>query len=196
MPPWSRRLAYLSLRLQHAVPGPPLYPVAHWALLAGAGTVVLAALCVPALTRPLVHVAVFLCYLSFAAFLRPFDGPLGRYDAAAQRQVQGRDVWVPVDFIAKDEGYRFLLPGARVRAYREERDTRATDLLARYPLVVIRRPLRDGAPETGRVLGQRLDLRGRQTAREIGEILRGNVLEHLFVQEQLIEAPAGAASPR
>ncbi len=189
-------LAYLSLRLQHASPGPPLYPVAYWALLAGAGTVVLAALCVPALTRPLVHVAVFLCYLSFAASLRPFDGPRGRYDAAVQRQVQGRDVWVPVDFIAKDEGYRFLLPGANVRAYREERDTRATDLLARPPLVVIRRPLRGGAPATGRVLGQRLDLRGRQTAREIAEILRGNVVEHLFVQEQLIEAPAGQASPR
>ena len=189
-------LGYLSLRLQHAVPGPPLYPVAHWALLAVAGVVVLAALCVPALTRSLVHAAVFLCYLSFAAFLRPFDGPLGRYDAAAQRQVQGRDVWVPVDFTAKEEGHRFLLPGARVRAYREERDARTADLLARYPLVVIRRPLRGDAPEAGRVLGQRLDLRGRQTAREIGEILRGNVLEHLFVQEQLIEAPAGEAGPR
>ncbi len=165
--------AYLSLRLAHAVSGPPLYPVAYWMLLAVTGTVVLAALCVPALTRPVVLAAVFLCYFSFAAFLRPFDGPRGRYDAAAQRQVQGRDVWVPVDFIAKEEGYRFLLPGAHVRAYPEERDTRATDLLAQYPLVVIRRPLRDGAPEAGRVLGQRLDLRGRQTAREIGEILRG-----------------------
>jgi 4-amino-4-deoxy-L-arabinose transferase-like glycosyltransferase len=189
-------IAYLSLRLQHAVPGPPLYPMAYWALLAGAGTAVLAALCVPALTRPVALVAVFLCYSSFAAFLRPFDGPLGRYDAAAQRQVQGRDVWVPVDFIAKEEGYRFLLPGARLRAYPEERDARAADLLARHTLVVIRRPLRGVAPETGRVLGERLDLRGRQTAREIGEILRGNVLEHLFVQEQLIESPAGAAGPR
>ena len=150
----------------------------------------------PALTRPTVHAAVFLCTLSFAAFLRPFDGPLGRYDADAQRQVLGREVWVPADFIAKEEGYRFLLPGAHVRAYREDRDTRADELLARYPLVVIRRPLRDGAAEAGRVLGQRLDLRGRQTAREIREILRGNVLEHLFVREQLIETRAGAASPR
>jgi 4-amino-4-deoxy-L-arabinose transferase-like glycosyltransferase len=189
-------IAHLSVRLQHAVPGPPLYPPAHWLLLALAGTVTFVALGVPALTRPLVFAAVFLCYLSFAAFLRPFDGPLGRYDAAAQAQVQGRDVWVPVDFVAKEEGYRFLLPGAHVRPYREERDARAALLLARYPLVVIRRPLRDGPAETGRVLGQRLDLRGRQTAREIGEILRGNVLEHLFVLEQLIEAPAGTAGSR
>ena len=70
-------IAFLSLRLQQAVPGPRLYPVAHWALLAGAGAVVVAALCVPALTRPTVHAAVFLCTLSFAAFLRPLDGPLG-----------------------------------------------------------------------------------------------------------------------
>jgi 4-amino-4-deoxy-L-arabinose transferase-like glycosyltransferase len=189
-------IATLSLRLQHAVPGPSLYPAAYWALLAGAEALVLAALCVPALTRPTVHAAVFLCTLSFAAFLRPFDGPLGQYDADAQRQVQGREVWVPVDFIAKEEGYRFLLPGAHVRGYPEERDARAGDLLARYPLVVIRRPLRDVAAQAGRVLGQRLDLRGRQTAREMGEILRGNVLEHLFVREQLIEARAGAASPR
>jgi 4-amino-4-deoxy-L-arabinose transferase-like glycosyltransferase len=189
-------IAYLSLRLLQAVPGPPLYPVAYWALLAGAGMVVLAALCVPALTRHAVHAAVFLCTLSFAAFFRPFDGPLGRYDADTQRQVQGREVWVPTDFIAKEEGYRFLLPGAHVRAYPERRETRAADLLAQYPLVVVRRPLRDGAAEAGRVLGQRLDLRGRQTAREIREILRGNVREHLFVREQLIEAPAGSAGPR
>ena len=189
-------IAFLSLRLQQAVPGPPLYPAAYGALLAGAGMLVLAGLCVPALTRPVVPGAVLLCYVSFAAFLRPFDGPLGRYDADAQRQVQGREVWVPIDFIGKEEGYRFLLPGAHVRGYREGRDTGAGDGRARYPLVVIRGPLRDGAVEDGRVLGQRLDLRGRQTAREIREILRGNVLEHLFVREQLIEARAGAAGPR
>jgi 4-amino-4-deoxy-L-arabinose transferase-like glycosyltransferase len=189
-------ITFLSLRLQQAVPGPRLYPVAYWALLAGAGAIVLAALCVPALTRPVVHAAVFLCTLSFAAFLRPFDGPLGRYDAAVQRQVVGREVWVPADFIAKEEGYRFLLPGAQVRGYREDRDTRADELVERYPLVVIRRPLQDAGAEAGRVLGQRLDLRGRQTGRELWEILRGNVLEHLFVREVLVEArPAVKSSP-
>jgi hypothetical protein len=61
---------------------------------------------------------------------------------------------------------------------------------------VIRQPLQDGAAEAGRVLGQRLDVRGRQTAREMQEILRGSVLEHLFVREQLIETRVGAAGPR
>jgi 4-amino-4-deoxy-L-arabinose transferase-like glycosyltransferase len=189
-------IAYLSVLLQRAVPGPRLYPAGYWALLVGTGAVVLAALGVPALTRSTVHAAVFLCTLSFAAFFRPFDGPLGQYGAEAQRQVQGREVWVPADFIAKEEGYRFLLPGAHVRAYREDRDTRAADLVARYPLVVIRQPLPHVGPEAGRVLGHRLDLRGRQTASEIMEILRGEVLANLFVREQLIDARANATSPR
>jgi 4-amino-4-deoxy-L-arabinose transferase-like glycosyltransferase len=189
-------VAYLSLRLQEAVPGPRLYPVTHWVLLAGASLALAGALVVPSLTRVVVPAFVFLCYLSFASFLRPFDGPLGGYDADARRQVQGREVWVPADFVAKEEGYRFLLPGARVRAYRDDRDTRVADVLAQYPLVVIRRPIRDEGSVAGRVLGQRLDLRGRQTALEIAAILRGDVLEHLFVREQLVETRAGASGPR
>jgi 4-amino-4-deoxy-L-arabinose transferase-like glycosyltransferase len=189
-------IAYLSLRLQEAVPGPRLYPVAHWVLLAGAVGIALAALGVRALVRPTAHAAVFLCTLSLASFLRPFDGPLGRYDEGARAQVRGRTVWVPADFIAKEEGYRFLLPGADVRAYREDRGTRAEALLAEYPLVAIRRSLRDKDPVTGRVLGQRLDLRGRHTTREIVEMLRGEVLVNLLVREQIVETPAGAAGPR
>jgi hypothetical protein len=189
-------IAYLSLCLQEAVPGPRLYPVAHWVLLAGAVGIALAALGVRALVRPTAHAAVFLCTLSLASFLRPFDGPLGRYDEGARAQVRGRTVWVPADFIAKEEGYRFLLPGADVRAYREDRGTRAEALLAEYPLVAIRRSLRDKDPVTGRVLGQRLDLRGRHTTREIVEMLRGEVLVNLLVREQIVETPAGAAGPR
>ena len=103
---------------------------------------------------------------------------------------------MPVDFIAKEEGYRFLLPGANVRPYprrdrddardRSRRATRSSSSGGRCGT---------SAPE-GRVVGERLDLRGRQTASEIREILRGKVLEHLFVREQLIETSAGAASPR
>jgi 4-amino-4-deoxy-L-arabinose transferase-like glycosyltransferase len=189
-------IGHLSLRLQQAVPGPPLYPATHFVLLAVAAGIVLAALVVPALTRPAVHAGVFLSVLCLAAFLRPFDGPLGRFGPDAQRQVRGREVWVPVDFVAKEEGYRFLLPGAHVRAYPEERDARAKDVASRHPLVVIRRSLREADPATGRVLGERLDLRGRHTAREILQMLRGEVLVNLFVREQIVEAPAGAAGPR
>jgi hypothetical protein len=101
-----------------------------------------------------------------------------------------------VDFIAKEEGYRFLLPGARLRPYREDGPAPAGFVPAPQELVVVRRPLRDADPGEGWVLGERLDLRGRQTPGEILEILRGNVLEHLFVRELLIDPSDAAARPR
>jgi hypothetical protein len=51
-------------------------------------------------------------------------------------------------------------------------------------------PLTVSAAGGATILGQRLDLRGRQSPREIREILRGNVLPHLFVKDLLIEARA------
>jgi len=57
-------------------------------------------------------------------------------------------------------------PGARIRGYREEPGLRATDLARRYPVFAVRLP----APETpdgkGRIIGQRLDIRSRQTSRD------------------------------
>jgi len=39
----------------------------------------------------------------------------------------------------------------------------------------------------GRVLGERLDIATRQTPKQILDMLRGNVFEHLFVKEFLVE---------
>jgi 4-amino-4-deoxy-L-arabinose transferase-like glycosyltransferase len=181
---------WLSLALQEALPGAPVYGPGHWSLLACSGVVLLLALLVPSLTRPGVLVGVLLVLLSFSSFLRPLDGPRGRYDAEAQRAVAGRDVWVPVDFAAKEEGYRLLLPGARVNGYREEPGASTRDLLARYPVVAVR--LRAAAPvgDEASILGERLDLRGRHRGDEIREMLAGDVFEHLFVREVLLERPA------
>ena len=181
-------IGLLSLGLQHAWPGLRPYPPAYWALPAGAGALVLVGLLVPALTRALVLPGVFLAYLSFAAFLGPFDGPLGRYDTAVQAHVRGRDVWVPVDFIAKEERYRFLLPGTEVHPYREDHGLSAADLASRYPLFAVQVPMGDHGPEGGTVVGRRLDLRGRQTTAELWEILKGRVSPGFFVEELLIES--------
>jgi hypothetical protein len=198
-------IALLSLRLQYALPGLRPYPMGYWALPTGAGAIVLLGLFVPTLTRAVVHAGVLLAYLSFAAFLRPFDGPLGQYGTGAQRHARGRDVWVPYDFIAKEERYRFLLPGANVRGYREERGRPVADLVARYPLVAVQVPLQSVACEGCTIVGRRLDIRGRQTTAELAEVLKGRVSPHLFVEELLIETrgadpksalAGGAASPR
>jgi hypothetical protein len=74
-----------------------------------------------------------------------------------------------------------------VNGYREEPDSSIRDLLARYPLVAVRlrppSPVGDGAS----VLGERLDLRGRHRGDEIRRMLAGDVFEHLFVREVLLE---------
>jgi hypothetical protein len=44
------------------------------------------------------------------------------------------------------------------------------------------------------VIGQRLEIRGRQSEAELKEMLRGNVFQYLFVRELLVEAPNAGAS--
>jgi 4-amino-4-deoxy-L-arabinose transferase-like glycosyltransferase len=187
-------IAMLSLALQDTLPGPPPYGPGHWALLTLSGLVLLVAFLVPAATRIGVLAGVLLVLLSFSSLLLPLDGPLGRYDARAQGAVAGRDVWVPVDFVAKEEGYRLLLPSARVHGYRDERDASVRALLDRYPVVAVRLRPADSVGGEALVLGERLDLRGRHRGDEIREMLAGRVFEHLFVREVLVERPREATT--
>ena len=188
-------IALLSLGLERELPGLRPYPPLHWALLAGAEAIVLLGLSVPPLTREIVLPGIFLAYVSLASALGPFDGPLGQFGAAAQAHARGRDVWVPVDFIAKEERYRFLLPGADPHGYGEERGLSAADLVSRYPLVAVQAPLRAGAPEGAMVVGRRLDLRGRQTAAELADILTGKLSPGLVVEELLVEGRRPSPEP-
>jgi 4-amino-4-deoxy-L-arabinose transferase-like glycosyltransferase len=190
-------LGYLSLRLQGAMPAVDLYPALYWLLLAATFAFALAAMALPALTRPGASVAVLLVFFSLAAFLRPFDGALGNYSSETQRRMVGAEVWVPYDFNAKYELYRFLLPGAAIQGYREEREQDVAELAGRYPLFAVRVPLGTEACAGCRVLGERLDLRGRHSQAELTEILHGKVFENLFLKEMLIESPAaGGAAKR
>ena len=189
-------LGYLSLRLEAEVPGEPLYSPGFWVLVIGALLFVAASLFVPGLARPGVNTAVVLAMLCFAAALRPLDGVRGSYGARARELTEGRSVWVPTNFIAKEEGHRFLLPGADVRGYPLNDRLTATELAARYPLFAIRLPINGTAVGGGSVLGERLDIATRQTPDQIRDMLRGNVFENLFVKELLVEAPATAGTER
>jgi 4-amino-4-deoxy-L-arabinose transferase-like glycosyltransferase len=192
-------LAYLALRLEQAVPGDALYPMMFWVLVTATLALVLVSLAAPGLSRRCVNVAVLLAMTSFAAFVRPFDGPPGTYGANVQKLTTGRTVWVPANFIAREEGHRFLLPGADVRGYPLDSDLTAADLAARYPLFAIRVPMHAPEITAGKVLGQRLDIGTRHTPGQIVDMLRGNVFDHLFIREVLVEATPipghGARSP-
>jgi hypothetical protein len=189
-------MAYLAVHLQSAMPDAQLYPLAFWLLIGGAEILALLAIAVPALTRPLVNVVALLVWLCFAVFLRPFDGALGNYSAQAQRQASGKEVGVPCNFRAMDEGYRFMLPGAEISGYSEYQHLTASELAARYPMFTIQLALDDSTLNGGcsgcRIIGQRLDIRGRQSSAELKEMfLHGKVFGYLFVREELMESPPG-----
>jgi len=189
-------IAYLAVHLQAAMPDAQLYMLPFWLLVWGAEILVLLAIAVPALTRPLVNVVALLLLLCFAVFLPPFDGAPGSYSAQAQREASGKEVGVPCNFRAMDEGYRFMLPGAQISGYSEDQHLTASELAARYPLFVVQLALNDSALNGGcsacKIIGQRLDIRGRQSSAELKEMFfQGKVYEYLFVREVLMESPPG-----
>jgi 4-amino-4-deoxy-L-arabinose transferase-like glycosyltransferase len=189
-------IAYLAIRLQAGMPDIQLYPTAFWLLIACAGVLTLLAIVLPGFTRAGINVAALLVLLCFAVFLRPFDGALGNFSAEAQHYASGKDVGVPCNFRAKDERYRFILPGAEIRGYSVEQGLSASELAARYSLFAVQLALNDNTQNGGcaecKVIGQRLDIRGRHSSDELKEMfLEGKVLQHLFVREILMESPAG-----
>ncbi|MDD4911441.1 MAG: phospholipid carrier-dependent glycosyltransferase [Sideroxydans sp.] len=140
-------------------------------------------------TRSLVNVVALLTLLLLAAFLRPFDGAMGRYGSASLQAIQSKDVWVPCNFRAHDEGYRFLLEGAQVHAYNENPSLSVSELAAIYPVFAAQLPLQAEVCVGCKVLGQRLEIRGRHNKEELHAMLRGEVYQHLFVKEVLLESP-------
>jgi len=181
---------FLSINLQREMAAAELYPPLYWLLLGGTAALIAAALFMPGFTRPATSVAAVLVLLCFAAFLRPFDGAPGNYTAAVQSNMQGKEVWVPCDFRAKEEGYRFILPGAQVHGYREEIYPTVSALSANFRRFAVQVPLDDPGCARCRILGQRLDIRGRQSAEELKQmLLHGDVFRHLFVKELLVEMP-------
>jgi 4-amino-4-deoxy-L-arabinose transferase-like glycosyltransferase len=186
-------IAWLSLRLQLETAGAQLYPAWHWILLAGTGALLAVATLVPKFTRPAVCAVIFLVFVCFAAFLRPLDGELGTYPPEVRRLAEGKVVGVPCKFRADFEQYRFVLPGAEVQGYRESRNFSVAELGERFPLFVAQTAIADAPCAGCKVLGTRLNLRGRLNTDETRAMLRGKVFEHLFVREALIESPGIAA---
>jgi hypothetical protein len=135
-------------------------------------------------------------YLSFAAFMRPLDGPLGRYGAEVQQEARARQVWVPVNFKSSTEEFRLLLPGADVHGYPYQWGLTISELRARFPFFVIRLPMQDtNLPAGFKVVGRRLDLSSRHTPNQIKEMIQGKVFQHLFLQELLVENLSPSAAP-
>jgi hypothetical protein len=182
----------MSLRLQAETSG-ALYDWTYWALLVVTTVLLLAGIFVVRYTRLLVNVVMLLTYLALASFLHPFDGARGNFSAEVQQYAAGKDVWVPCNkFIAKDEGHRFLLPGANVLGYYDDLEgVNAESLAKRFRVFAARMGFQEKPCADCKVIGERLEINGRQYAPEIKQmLLEGKVFEHLFVKEVLIESTA------
>jgi hypothetical protein len=187
-------LIFLSVHLQQEVADTKLYGTGFWLLLMLSIVLILIALWVPKYTPAIVNVAALLVLLCFAAFLRPFDGSFGNFSTVVQQYVKGKDVWVPCNFRAKEEGYRFILPGAKVHGYQDDSRPDAATLAKKYSLFAVQLPLQNTGCANCRILGQRFDIRSRQSDAELKKMLHGEVFQYLFVKEILVEVP-GLNSP-
>jgi hypothetical protein len=185
-------LAMLAARLQSEI-GSQVFAWEFWLLLVGSGVLLFAGLIFSSFTRSAVNVSALLLLLSFAAFLRPLDQVWASYDGSTQSAVRGKTVAVPCNFRADDERYRFLLPGAEIVGYHVSMNLSVTQLAQRYANFAVQLPMQASLPDSVcaecKIIGQRLDIRGRQNGEELRDMfLHGKFYEHLFVREVLLES--------
>ena len=146
----------------------------------------------PSVTKTFALAACFLVYCALTSSLAPLEGRLGRYSAETIAQLQGKDVWIPCDYRAKDEEYRLLLPTAKLHGYLAKDASDVAALTASYPLVAVHVPLgiQPALCESCQIVGKRMEMRARHSNEEIQEMLMGQIGRHLFVNEYLVFTPA------
>jgi 4-amino-4-deoxy-L-arabinose transferase-like glycosyltransferase len=177
------------------------YSVAHWLLMAVGITLIFMGLRKSTWCKSLTLAVCFISYCALNSSLSPLEGSLGRYDVQTIEAVQGKAIWIPCDYRAKDEEYRLLLPGTDLHGYPSQQANDITGLLGQYPLVAVQAPLGSSIDESlvacpsCNIIGHRMEMRARQTPQEIEAILRGHIGEYLFVNEYLIAGPAMIPSP-
>ncbi|MBU3610520.1 phospholipid carrier-dependent glycosyltransferase [Polynucleobacter wuianus] len=188
-------LLWLGINLQTSLfmgdAGSWSYSPTHWGLMAIALIVVLIGLIKKSQCKTLALMGCFLVYCALTSSLGPLEGNLGRFSAQTIAQVQGKDVWIPCDYRAKDEEYRLLLPGAQLHGYLAKDAGNSESLTKTYPLVAVHAPL-GSAPaicDSCLILGQRMEMRARHSDEEIKAMLLGHIGEYLFVTEYLIATP-------
>jgi hypothetical protein len=167
-----------------------LYPWYFWAFLAGLIAFVVTTLFRRAPIRSSVVPAILLLYLAFGLFLIPFDGPRGAFDRSAQEAARGQTFPAPVNFGAREEIYRILLPGSDPRPYKIRKALGFDELRDANELFIVTVPLRDRTIEADprlRVIGSRLQLVDRFNNAETMDLLRGHVSRNLFKEDLLVE---------
>ena len=166
-----------------------LYPWFYWLFIAAVIAFAAVGLWRQDLTRSFAAPAVLLLYLAYAAFLLPFDGPRGEFDRATADFARGKSIAAPINFNAREEIYRFMLPQADLAPYHVN-DYALDRLKAENNLFIITLPLRDRSVENSpdlRIVGTRLQLIDRFNDQETIDMLTGHVSRNLFKKDLLVE---------
>lgn len=167
------------------------YSYCHWALMAVGLIIAVVGLYRATYTKSFALAGCFLVYCALTSSLSPLEAKLGRYSSTTISQVQGKDVWIPCDYRAKDEEYRLMMPGAVLHGYLSKDAADISGLTKTYPLVAVHTPL-GTAPqlcESCQIVGQRMEMRARHSNEEILAMLKGQIGQYLFVNEYLISTP-------
>ncbi|MCE7506481.1 phospholipid carrier-dependent glycosyltransferase [Polynucleobacter sp. IMCC30063] len=164
----------------------------HWVLLAAALGTVLIGLWRREATKLSALVSSFIACTLLASSLGPLESQLGRYSPTTIAAIENQDVWVPCDYRAKDEEYRLLMPGARIHGYQQDAAHNIAKLSSQYPLFAVHSSPAEQLVlcEGCKIIGQRSEMRARQSEDEILAILLGQINQNLFLNEYLIAAPA------
>ncbi|WP_114638811.1 ArnT family glycosyltransferase [Polynucleobacter necessarius] len=167
------------------------YGYAHWVLMAIAFIAVCIGLVKRNQSKAIGLLGCFLVYCALTSSLAPLEGSLGRFSGETIARLQGKEVWIPCDYRAKDEEYRLLIPGAQLHGYQAKDAGDIAGLTITYPLVAAQAPLgqQPSLCESCQIVGQRMEMRARHTDAQIKEMLSGKIGEHLFVTEYLVVTP-------
>jgi len=180
-------LIYLMIPISRQVLPSGSYAVWHYMVPFGGIALALLSLIYVKWAPRLFIALIFFAFLSLASVVSPFEGPLGRFDAQTISAVAGKTVYVPSNFRAQYERYRFLLPGAEIRSYDYGDDAGRDRLLTEGKLVVCDFPPATDKFGSFRVLGKRLTLRSRMPQEDIALVLREQRMDLLFRQELLLQ---------
>lgn len=167
----------------------PLYPWFYWPFIAAVIAFAAIGIWRSSLTRSFAAPAILLLYLGYAAFLIPFDGPRGEFDRAAAEFARGKTIAAPINFNAREEIYRFMLPEAELPPYHVN-DYDLARLRSGNTTFIITLPLRDTSVENSpdlRIVGTRLQLIDRFNNSETMDMLTGHVSRNLFKKDLLVE---------
>ncbi|MBJ7379688.1 MAG: glycosyl transferase [Polynucleobacter sp.] len=188
-------LAWLAWNLQTGFVGDGnltwSYPLWHWGATVGALILLMIGLWHAPWSKSIALLGCFICYGALSSSLMPLDQQLGRFTSDTIKAVQGKTVWFPCDFRAKDEEYRLLLPGATIHGYPANQVNQGEQLARTYPFFATQTPLNASPPvcDACFILGSRVEMRARHSDAEIKSMLLGKVSENLFVREYLIFSP-------